>query len=117
MVCIKEQIDSCLQVIHWPIPTTPSPPICIKHTHTHTILQFEVRMKTVAMTILQGRKKNWRFQDRWLGDELGKPEHNKSAASFEQVVSSVHGDSSTFHSPPVILSHTHCHTYTHTPYS
>lgn len=46
--------------------------------------QFEVRMKTVAMTILQGRKKNWRFQDRWLGDELAKPEHNKSAASFEQ---------------------------------
>ena len=34
--------------------------------------QYEVRMKTVAQTLLAGRKRHWLYQQRWLGDEFGK---------------------------------------------
>ena len=51
--------------------------------------QYEVRLKTVAQTLLQGKKKKWGFQDRWLGDEMSDSKHNPKATAFVRNVSSL----------------------------
>jgi myosin-1 len=48
--------------------------------------QYEVRLKTVAQTLLQGKKKNWGFQDRWLGDEMSASKHNSKATTFAHTM-------------------------------
>ena len=56
------------------------------HRSCISLLQYEVRLKTIAQRLLGGKKKNWHHADRWIGDELGSPAHNPKAAQFKQVV-------------------------------
>ncbi len=48
--------------------------------------QYEVRMKTIALTLVGGKKKSWHYNDRWLGDELGSHNHNSRAEAFDRQV-------------------------------
>jgi len=49
-------------------------------------LQYEMRLKTIAYTLLGGKKREWRFQERWIGDELSIPEKNSKSDQFQRQV-------------------------------
>lgn len=45
-----------------------------------------MRLKVHAYTVLAGRKPQWRFQEKWIGDEFSIPERNPHSAKFHQAV-------------------------------
>ena len=49
--------------------------------------QYEVRLKTVGYNLLYGKKASLQLTKRWIGDELGREDHNPNAAEFIEVVS------------------------------
>ena len=50
-------------------------------------MQYEVRLKTVGYNLLYGKKSSLQLTQRWIGDELGREDHNPNFAQFVQVVS------------------------------
>ena len=36
----------------------------------YELLQYEVRLKTIAFGLLKGGKSDWGHSERWVGDEL-----------------------------------------------
>lgn len=49
-------------------------------------VQYEVRLKTIALRLVGGKKQSWHYQERWIGDELGSRDHNKGANDFDKQV-------------------------------
>jgi len=62
----------------------------LKSIFFFSLLQYEVRLKTIAQVLVGGKKRNWHHADRWIGDELGSSAHNPKAAQFNKVVSLIH---------------------------
>ena len=62
----------------------------ILSSHTYHLIQYEVRLKTVGYDLLYGKKASLQLTERWIGDELGRKDHNPNAAEFVQVVCCIH---------------------------
>ena len=67
-------------------PRTKQQRITMDTFLTFYFYQYEVRLKTIAQTQLKGKKKNWLFQDRWIGDEMADSRRNSKAAQFIKSV-------------------------------
>lgn len=52
----------------------------------HLPQQYEVRLKTIAYTLLGGRKTQWHFNERWIGDELSMTQYNSKASQYIKQV-------------------------------
>ena len=53
---------------------------------TQSFQQYEARLKTIAQTLLGGKKKQWLHNQRWFGDELGIKQRNPKADDYARQV-------------------------------